>query len=129
MARFEHADVMDNGLAYLKANCNKMALISGYTVGDSYATVNAAILAEAAMTSADIVIAASGNNRTATVAGKTDSSANASGGGANSHVALLDTTNSKVLYVTEEDAAQSIVSGNPVSIAGFVITRTQPVAP
>lgn len=129
MARFEHADVMDNGLAYLKANCNKMALISAYTVGDSYSTVNAAILAEATMTSADIVISASGNNRLATVAGKTDSSANASGGGANSHVALLDTTGSKVLYVTEEDAAQSIVSGNPVAIAGFVITRTQPVAP
>jgi hypothetical protein len=129
MARFEHADVMDNGLAYLKAQCNKIALISGYTVGDSYATVNAAILADAAMTSADIVLGSSGNNRTATVAGKTDPSANAGGGGANSHTALLDTVNSKVLYVTEEDAAQSIIAGNAVAIAGFVITRTQPVAP
>lgn len=129
MPRYRHPDALDNGLAYIRTNANKLALISGYTIGDSYATVNAAILAEAAITSSDMVLGSSGNNRTLTVAGKTDSSANASGGGANSHVALLDTVNSKVLEVTEEDAAQSIVAGNPVNIGGFVLTAQQPVAP
>lgn len=128
MPFYEHPDCLDNGLAYIKAQCNKMALISGYTVGDSYATVNAAILAEATMTTDDFTLGSLSLSRTLTVAGKTDSSANASGGGANSHVALLDTANSKVLYVTEESAAQSIIAGNVVNITGFVITKTQPVA-
>lgn len=128
MPFYEHPDCIDNGLAYIKNNCNRIALISSYTVGDSYATVNGRILAEATMTSTDLVIGSSGNNRTLTVASKSDSSANASGGGADSHVALLDTVNSKVLYVTEESAAQSILVGNAVNIQGFVITKTQPNA-
>lgn len=129
MARYEHPDVMDNGLAYIRTYCDAMVLISAYTFGDSYATVVGNVLASVPMDDADLVLSTSGNNRRLTVAGKTDASANASGGGANSHVALLDTVNSKVLYVTEEDAAQAIIATNPVAIAGFVITRAQPVAP
>lgn len=128
MAFYEHPDCMDNGLTYIKNNCNRIALISSYAVGDSYATVSGRILADAAMTSTDLTLGSSGNNRTLTVASKTDSSANANGGGAESHVALLDTVNSKVLYVTEESAAQSILVGNTVNIQGFVITKTQPIA-
>lgn len=129
MARYEHPDCLDGGLSYVRTNCNRLALISSYTVGESYATVNGNILADAAMTTSDLVLGSSGSNRTLTVAGKTDSAANANGGGANNHVALLDTVNSKVLYVTEEVEKQTIVSGNAVAIAGFVITKTQPVAP
>ena len=68
MAKWVHADVLDNGIAYIKANCNKMALVSAYSAGDSYATVNAAIVADAAMASGDFTIAASGSNRTLTTA-------------------------------------------------------------
>ena len=128
MPFYKHPDVLDNGPIYLKNNCNRIALISAYTQGDSYATVNAAILADAAMVAADLVIGSSGLNRTLTVAGKTDSAANATGGGVDSHVALLDTVNSKVLFVTEESAAQSILLGNTVNIQGFVITEAQPIA-
>lgn len=128
MPRYRHPDALDNGIAYIRANANKLALISNYTIGDSYATVNAAILAEATITTADMTLGSSGNNRTLTIAGKTDPSANAGGGGVNSHVALLDTVNSKVLEVTEEDASQVIVLGNPVNIGGFVITALQPTA-
>jgi hypothetical protein len=129
MARYEHPDVMDNGLAEIRDHCDAMVLISAYAFGDSFATVVANILASVPMTDADLVLSSSGNNRRLTVAGKTDPSANASGGGAGSHVALLDTATSRVLEVTEEDAAESIVIGTPVAIAGFTITRTQPVAP
>jgi hypothetical protein len=128
MPRYRHPDALDNGIAYIRANANKLALISNYTIGDSYATVNAAILAEATITTADMTLGSSGNNRTLTIAGKTDPAANAGGGGVNSHVALLDTVNSKVLEVTEEDASQVIVLGNPVNIGGFVITALQPTA-
>lgn len=129
MPRYRHPDALDNGIAYIRSNATRLVLISSYSVGDSYATVVGRILAEADIDSSDMTLGSSGNNRTLTIAGQTDSSANANGGGANSHVALLDDVNSKVLEVTEEDAAQTILAGNPVSIGGFVITALQPVAP
>lgn len=129
MARYAHPDVLDNGPAYIKANCNKMALISAYTFGDSYATVNAAILAEVAMTTTDFTLANSGNNRSLTTAsGKSDSAANASGGGATMHIAFLDTATSKVLWVTEETSDQTITAGNPVNFPALVYAANQPTA-
>ena len=127
MAKWVHADVLDNGIAYIKANCNKMALVSAYSAGDSYATVNAAIVADAAMASGDFTIAAAGNNRTlTTAAGKSDTAANVTGGGVGNHIAFLDTVNSKVLWVTNETSGQSITIGNPVSFPSLVYTVNQP---
>ena len=92
MAKYAHPDVLDNGLNFIKTNCNKIALISSYTVGDSYATVNGRILADVAMTSTDFTLSSSGNDRVITsAAGKQDSAANASGGSATNHIAFLDT--------------------------------------
>lgn len=128
MAKWAHADVLDNGINYIKTNCNKVAVISAYTAGDSYATVNAAILAEATMASGDFTLGTSGSNRTLTTAsGKQDTSANASGTA--SHIAFVDTVNSKVLWVTEETSGQTIVLGNPVTFPSLVYTAKQPVAP
>jgi len=130
MTIWAHADVLDNGPAYIKANCNKVALISSYAFGDSYATVNGRILAEATMTSTDFTFGTSGNDRTlTTVAGKQDASANANGGSATNHIAFLDTTSSKVLWVTEETSGQSVTVGNPVTFPSLVYTAKQPVAP
>ena len=127
MAKWVHADVLDNGIAYIKANCNKMALVSAYSLGDSYATVNAAIVADTAMATGDFTIAASGNNRTLTTAsGKSDTAANVTGGGVGNHIAFLDTVNSKVLWVTNETSGQSITIGNPVSFPSLVYTVNQP---
>ena len=130
MAKYAHPDVLDNGPAYIKANCNKAALISSYAVGDSYATVNGRILAEATMTSADFTLGTSGSDRTlTTAAGKQDASANASGGSASNHLAFVDTINSKVLWVTEETSGQAVTAGNPVTFPSLVYTAKQPVAP
>lgn len=129
MPRYAHPDVLDNGLAYIKTNCNKLALISAYTIGDSYAVVSAAILADAVMAPADFTLASSGLDRTLTPAsGKSDAAANASGGGANMHIAYLDTLTSKVLLVTEETSDQAITAGNPVTFPGPVYTARQPTA-
>lgn len=127
MAKWVHADVLDNGLNAIKNNCNKMALISTYSAGDSYATVNGNILAEVAMASGDFTLGTSGSNRTLTTAsGKQDTSANASGGGAPMHIAFLDTVNSKVLWVTEETSDQTITALNPVNFPALVYTAQQP---
>jgi hypothetical protein len=128
MAKFAHADVLDNGIAYIRTNCDKMAVIDAYTFGDNYATVDAAILASVSMASGDFTLGSSGNDRTLTTAsGKTDSSADATG--AASHIAFLDTANTKVLWVTEETSGQTVTTGNPVDFPSLVYTSKQPTAP
>lgn len=128
MAKYAHPDVLDNGPNYIKTNCNKMAVVSAYTFGATYATVNSAILAEATMTSTDFTLGTSGNDRTLTTAsGKSDASANATG--AANHIVFLDTVNSKVLWATEETSGQTITLGNPVNFPQLVYTAKQPVAP
>ncbi len=125
MAKYAHPDVLDNGLNYIKTNCDKMAVIDAYTFGDSYTTVNGNILASVAMTTTDFTLGTSGNNRTLTSAsGKSDSSADATG--AASHIAFLDTSNSKVLWITEEVSGQTITSGNAVNFPSLVYSSIQP---
>ena len=102
-----------------------MAVIDAYTFGNSYATVNGDILAEVSMTSTDFTLGTSGDNRTlTTAAGKSDASANATG--AASHIAFVDTVNSKVLWVTEETSGQIITIGNAVNFPVLVYTSQQP---
>ena len=128
MAKYAHPDVLDNGINFIKTSCNKIALISSYAVGDSYATVNGRILADVAMTSTDFTLSSSGNDRVITsAAGKQDSAANASGGSATNHIAFLDTVNSKVLWVTQETTGQAITAGNPVTFPSLTYTAQQPV--
>ena len=127
MAKFAHANVLDNGLNYIKDNCDKVTLISSYSVGESYATVAAKILAEATMASADFTLGSSGNNRTLTsAAGKQDTSANSTGGSATNHIAYLNTVGSEVLWVTEETSGQVVTAGNPVNFPSLVYTSNQP---
>lgn len=127
MAKFAHANVLDSGLNYIKNNCTKIALISSYSVGESYATVTAKILAEATMTSTDFTLGSSGNNRTLTsAAGKQDPSANATGGSATNHLVFLNVAGSEVLWVTEETTGQVVTAGNPVNFPSLVYTSNQP---
>ena len=118
MSRFAHSDVLDNGPAYVKTNCNKVILIDAYS--DVYATVNGANkVAEAALVTGDFAIAgAAGAARTltATITGKAGGNAiKTVADGTNMHIAFVDTVASKVLYVTEESSNQAITSGNPVT--------------
>ena len=117
MPRYAHTDLLDNGLAYLKANCNKVVLTSQYD--STYTGCNTTYkVAEATLVTGDFAIAgADGAARTltATLTGKSGGNAlTAVANGANMHIAFLDTTTSKVLYVIEESSDQAITSGNPV---------------
>jgi hypothetical protein len=128
MAKWAHSDVLDNGLAYIKANCNSVAAVLAYTAGDAYATVMGAanIIAQTAMANGDFTLASSGNDRTlTTAAGKQDTSANNTGDP--SHIAFVDTVNSKVLWVTSESSVQTVTAGNPVTFPSLVYTSQQPV--
>ena len=126
MAKWVHTDVLDNGLLYIKNNCNKVILASTYTSGDSYATVNGNNLADAAMTSTDFTLSGSSSRVLTTASGKQDTAANASGGGASMHICFVDTVNSKVLWVTDETSDQTITIGNPVTFPSLTYTANQP---
>lgn len=132
MPRYAHTDLLDNGLAYLKANCNKVVLTSQYD--STYTGCNTTYkVAEATLVTGDFAIAgADGAARTltATLTGKSGGNAlMAVANGANMHIAFLDTTTSKVLYVTEESSDQAITSGNPVQFnSNPTYTANQPTA-
>ena len=119
MSRYAHADFLDGGLAYLKANCNKVILTNAYTA--VYATANTtAKVAEATLVTGDFAIAgADGAARVLTATLTAKSAGNALIGvadGTNMHLAFVDTVNSKVLYVTEESSNQAITLGNPITL-------------
>ncbi len=129
MAKWAHADFLDNGLNYLKNNANKEVAILAYTAGDTYATVmNAAnIIAEADLVPGDYTLgsgAAGGSRRLTTPGSKQDASANNTGDP--THVAFVDTVNSKVLWVTDESGAQTITAGNQVTFNSLTYDSNQP---
>jgi hypothetical protein len=126
MAKFVHADVLDNGLNGIKNAATRMILVSAYTAGDSYATVQANKLAEATMTSTDFTLGSSGNNRTLTTASGKSATATASAGGSpDLHIAFTDGS-AKVLWVTDETSNQPITSGNTINFPSLVYTSQQP---
>lgn len=119
MSRYAHPDVLDNGPAYIKANCNKVILLTAYT--SAFATANGANkIAEAALVTGDFALSgADGAARTltATLTGKSAGNAlQALADGTGMHLAFVDTVTSKVLLVTEESSDQPITSGNPVQL-------------
>jgi len=130
MTTYAHSDVLDNGIKYIKDNCNKVILISAYS--SVYATVNGANkVAEAALVTGDFSIAgADGAARvlTATITGKAGGNAlQGVSPGTNMHVAFVDTANSKVLYVTAESSDITINNGQPVQFnSNPTYTSNQP---
>lgn len=129
-----HADVLDNGLNYIKNNCNKLLLLKSYTLGDDYATVNGAgvKVAEATLVTGDFTVGAGASSArvlTAAVAGKSGGNAllNTVNGTDNLRAAFVDTVNSKVLWVVEETNDQSHTAGNAVTFTNSpTLTFPQP---
>ena len=128
MAKWVNSLVQDNGLNQIKNSATKMVLISAYTAGDSYATVNTNTVASVTMTSADYTLAgAAGAPRTLTVAsGKTATATATASGTPDLHVAFTNGTDT-VYWVTDETSNQPITSGNTVTFTtGPVFTVNQP---
>ena len=128
MPKFAHSDVLDGGLLAIKNNVTKMLLISGYTAGDSYATVVAAQLAAVAMTPADFTVgAAAGNGRNiVSAAGKSAAATASAAGTPDLHIAFTDGA-AKVLWVTDETTNQPITSGNTVDFPVLTYNSAQPI--
>lgn len=132
MTTWAHADVLDNGPAYIKANCNAVLLIKTYAAGDSYATINGATIkvASATLVTGDFTLAngaSSSRTLTAAINGKSGGNAAVATSANDLHLAFVDTVNSKVLWVCQETTDQSITAGNPVQFGtNPVWTANQP---
>jgi Flp pilus assembly protein TadG len=123
MAKSVHDDVLDGALNIVKNNCTRMTLCSAEPT--TYTEGNATFaLADVTMAAGDFT-AANGDTsgRKLTVAAKNAVPVDASG--TSTHVALLDVTNSKLLYVTTH-TSQALTSGNTANIGSWKIEIADP---
>lgn len=124
MPKFASDDIMDAALNLIKNNCDKMVACSSQPA--TFAEANATYaLADVAMTSTDFTGPANGDTsgRKLTVDAKSGVTVDTSGTA--THVALLDSVNSRLLYVTT-CASQAVVSGGTVSIGAWPIEIADP---
>ena len=128
MPKYFHPDVQDNGLNEAKNNANQLHLIKNYAQGDSYATVLANSLANAATVSGDYPLTNQGTlGRQITSPLKSPASTASSIASDDLHIALLDTVGSRVLMVTDETSDQVITSPNVVNFPAINFKMNQPV--
>lgn len=122
MAKACDATVLD-GLLDIVSAANKLIVCAGQPTSytDANVTKN---LASIAVSGADFTKANSGSNRQSTVAAKNGLTVNAAGTG--DHVALVDTANSILKYVTTIGTARAIALTDTVNTASWVITVNQP---
>lgn len=129
MAKYICPESMDGGPAYIQANCNLLAVVMAFTVGQSYDAVMGAgnVLATADMAPGDFSFANGGvaNERVMNNASK---GATASGTGTPTHFVFVNTGASKILRVTEENTGAAVTTGNSVTFPNLPLTSRQPVA-
>jgi hypothetical protein len=123
MAKLVHDDVLDGALNIIKNNCTKMTVCS--TQPTTYAEGNATYaLADVTMTGTDFTV---GNGdvsgRKLAVAAKSAVTIDADGTAL--HIALLDVSNSKLLYVTT-CSSQALSTGGTVDIPTWDIELSDP---
>lgn len=123
MPQFSHDDIMDAALNLIKNNCDKMVACSAYPT--SYTEANATYaLSDVTMGSTDFTLAnGDTSGRKLTVASKSGVAVDADGTA--THVALLDTVNSRLLYVTT-CPSQAVASGGTVSFGNWPIEWRDP---
>jgi hypothetical protein len=116
MAKYINPNIIDLALNDIKTNANKMVLCTQQPT--SYTEANATYaLASVAMTSADYTLAnGDTSGRKITVAAKSAVPVTTSGSG--THVALIDTTNSILKFVTTT-ATTAVAAGGTVDIGSW----------
>jgi hypothetical protein len=123
VAKYVHDDVLDGALNIIKNNCTRMVACSSQPT--TYAEGNATYaLADVTMTGADFTNAdGTVSGRKTTVGAK--SGVTVDNSGTFGHVALLDVSNSKLLYVTT-GTSQVLTAGNTVDFPAFKIEIRDP---
>jgi hypothetical protein len=129
-----HPDLFDNGLGSLATLCATKTLqlwvTKAYAVADSYSTVTVNKVAAHAvnLVAGDFAITTPGgtNNRMVTVLTKGVIFSADTGATPDTHVALVNTTDSKVLAIWDETGDSVIVTGEVRNVPAQTITYQQP---
>lgn len=125
MAKTVHDDVLDGALNVIKNNCTRMTLCNAQPTTFTEANATFA-LADVTMASGDFTVAnGDTNGRKLTVAAKSAVDVDVTDPGGTNHVALLDVTNSKLLYVTTAPDVAVDAAGT-VDIAAWDIELADP---
>jgi hypothetical protein len=126
MAKEFGSDVIDNGIDYPRARAAAgdtitLHVIKAYSAGDSYATILSNSIGSVPLSASDLVLANDSTvGRKVTVASKTISAASAgSGATPNLHYAIVNTTATSKLVVTDETTDQVVTSGNPLTTGSW----------
>jgi hypothetical protein len=123
MAKTVHDDVLDGALNILKNNVTRMVACSAqpttYTEGNATYALADVTLASGDFTNAD----GNTSGRKTTIAQKTGVTVDSSGTA--THVALLDVSNSKLLYVTT-CTSQALTAGNTMTFNSWKIEIADP---
>lgn len=125
MAKSVHDDVLDGALNIIKNNCTRMTVCTSEPTTFTAANATNA-LADVTMASGDFT-AANGDTsgRKLTVSAKSSILIDTSGTAL--HIALLDVTNSKLLYVTTCTSQALVANGsNTVSTPAWKIELADP---
>lgn len=123
MAKSVHDDVLDGALSIIKNNCTRMVLCNAqpttYTEGNTTFA-----LADVTMASGDFT-AANGDTsgRKLTVAAKAAVTVDTSGTG--THIALLDVSGTKLLYVTTTTST-AVAAAGTVDIGSWKVEIADP---
>jgi hypothetical protein len=132
MPKWYHPDLLDNGLARVEAQIDashnvKLHYLKAYAAADSYATVTGNSIGSVALTGADLALSDQGTNgRQLTIAAKNITATADSGATPDTHVAILDETDSKVLIVTDETSDAQILTGNIIAVPSWNAKMNQP---
>ena len=122
MAKSVHADVLDGALAVVSTHASKMVALASQPA--TFAAATSGALAGVAMAPADFALAAGVvSGRRLTVAAKSAVAVSASGSA--THVALLDETLSRLLYVTTCPAT-ALTAGGTVNFGAWAIELADP---
>lgn len=123
MPKTVHDDVLDGALNIIKNNATRQVACSAQPT--TFAEANATYaLADITVDSTDFTVAnGDTNGRKVTVAAQSGVTVDASGTA--THIALLDVTNSKLLYVTT-CTSQALTGGNTVNFPAWDIEIADP---
>lgn len=116
MGKSVHNDVLDGAVGYFENNCNKMTLCSAEPT--TYAEANATYaLADVTLDSGDFAVAdGDSSGRKMTVSAQSNVPVDTTGTA--THVALLDTVNSKLLLVTTM-TSKAMTAGDYANVPAF----------
>lgn len=131
MAKFADTVVQEGGSDLIRTRAGtaarvKMHVIKAYAVSDSYATVVANSCGSVDMVPGDFVQSGVSLTRRTTVAAKAIPLTANSGAAPDLHIALVDSTSSVVLFVTDETSNQVLTSGGTFNVPAWTYDVSQP---